>query len=71
MLKEISRIVPDLDLKLFIFRTIDGWKVYDFGFWDFRYTKMKRRLYLRYLKNDDIEGLIDHLNKKIINSLKK
>lgn len=58
------RIVPDLDLKLFIFRTNDGWKVYDFGFWDFRYSKMKRGLYLRYAKNNDIDGLIDYLNKK-------
>ena len=58
------KIVPDLDLKLFFFKTNDGWKVYDFGFWDFRYTKMKRGLYLRYIKKDDIEGLIDHLEEK-------
>ncbi|ERL46907.1 ABC cobalamin-Fe3+-siderophore transporter periplasmic substrate-binding subunit protein [Candidatus Micropelagos thuwalensis] len=64
------KIVPDLDLKLFINKTNHGWKVYDFGFWDFRYTKMKRGLYLRYLKKDDIEGLINHLNEKIINFLK-
>ena len=66
-----QRIVPDLDLKLFIFRTIDGWKVYDFGFWEFRYTKMKRGLYLRYLKKDDVEGLINHLNKKNYKFFKK
>ena len=65
------KIVPDLDLKLFIFKNNDGWKVYDFGFWEFRYTKMKRGLYLRYLKKDDVEGLIDHLNEKNYKFFKK
>ena len=65
------KIVPDLDLKLFINKTIDGWKVYDFGFWEFRYTKMKRGLYLRYLKKDDVEGLINHLNEKNYKFFKK
>ena len=58
------KIVPDLDLKLFISKTAEGWKVYDFGFWDFRYTKMKRGLYLKYVKKNDIEGLINHLEQK-------
>ena len=58
------KIVPDLDLKLFINKTNNGWKVYDFGFWDFRYTKMKRGLYLKYVKKNDIEGLINHLEQK-------
>ena len=58
------KIVPDLDLKLFISKTDSGWKVFDFGFWDFRYTKMKRRLYLRYFKKNDIEGLKRHLEEK-------
>ena len=58
------KIVPDLDLKLFVHKTDLGWKVFDFGFWEFRYSKMKRRLYLRYIKNNDIEGLIKHLEEK-------
>jgi len=66
-----ARVVPDLDLKLFISRTDIGWKVYDFGFWEFRYTKMKRGLYLRFLKKDDIEGLINHLEEKNYNFFKK
>ena len=65
------KVIPDLDLKLFIHKTNDGWKVYDFGFWDFRYTKMKRRLYIRYFKKNDIDGLIDHLNKKNYRFFKK
>ena len=66
-----ARVVPDLDLKLFIRKTYNGWKVYDFGFWDFRYTKMKRGLYLRYFKKDDIKGLIDHLEEKNYKFFKK
>ena len=66
-----ARVVPDLDLKLFIRKTYNGWKVYDFGFWDFRYTKMKRRSYLRYFKKDDIKGLIDHLEEKNYSFFKK
>ena len=58
------KIVPDLDLKLFVHKTDLGWKVFDFGFWEFRYTKMKRRLYYRYIKKNDIEGLISHLETK-------
>ena len=58
------KIVPDLDLKLFVHKTDLGWKVFDFGFWDFRYTKMKRSLYLRYIKKNDIEGLVRHLETK-------
>ena len=58
------KIVPDLDLKLFVHKTDLGWKVFDFGFWDFRYTKMKRRLYLRYTRKNDIEGLVRHLETK-------
>ena len=58
------KIVPDLDLKLFVHKTDLGWKVFDFGFWDFRYTKMKRRLYLRYIRKNDIEGLVRHLETK-------
>ena len=65
------KIVPDLDLKLFIKKTNDGWKVYDFGFWEFRYAKMKRGLYLRYLNNDNIEGLIVHLKNKNYKFFKK
>ena len=65
------KIVPDLDLKLFIKKNNDAWKVYDFGFWEFRYAKMKRGLYLRYLKKDDVEGLIDHLNEKNYKFFKK
>lgn len=65
------KVIPDLDLKLFIHKTNDGWKVYDFGFWDFRYTKMKRRLYIKYFKKNDIDGLIDHLNKKNYRFFKK
>ena len=66
-----ARVVPDLDLKLFVRKTYKGWKVYDFGFWDFRYTKMKRRSYLRYFKQDDIKGLIDHLEEKNYSFFKK
>jgi len=58
-------------LKLFINKTNDGWKVYDFGFWDFRYTKMKRGLYLGYIRKNDIEGLINHLNNKNYRFFKK
>ena len=58
------KIVPDLDLKLFVHKADLGWKVFDFGFWDFRYTKMKRSLYLRYIKKNDIEGLVRHLETK-------
>ena len=66
-----ARVIPDLDLKLFINRTDIGWKVYDFGFWDFRYTKMKRGLYFRHFKKDDILGLINYLKKKNYNFFKK
>ena len=65
------KIVPDLDLKLFIKKTNNGWKVYDFGFWEFRYTKMKRGLYLRYMKKNDIEGLIKYLEGKNYKFFKK
>lgn len=58
------KAIPDLDLKLFIYHTNRGWKVYDFGFWDFRYSRMKRRLYLRYIKKNDSNGLISILEKK-------
>ena len=65
------KIIPDLNLKLFVHKTDLGWKVFDFGFWDFRYTKMKRGLYLKYVKKNDIEGLIDNLNKKNYRFFKK
>ena len=58
------KVAPDLDFKIFIHKTDKGWKVYDFGFWDFRYTRMKRGLYLRYVKKDDFEGLVTLLKEK-------
>ena len=58
------KIIPDLDLKLFVHKTDLGWKVFDFGFWDFRYTRMKRRNYLRFIQKEDFEGLINHLQIK-------
>ena len=61
------KIVPDLDLKLFVHKTDLGWKVFDFGFWDFRYTRMKRRNYLRFIKKEDFDGLINHLKIKNTN----
>jgi ABC-type transporter MlaC component len=61
------KIVPDLDLKLFVHKTDLGWKVFDFGFWDFRYTLMKRRNYLRFIKKEDFDGLINHLQAKNTN----
>ena len=65
------KIVPDLNLKLFVHKTQLGWKVFDFGFWDFRYTRMKRRDYLKYIKKDDIKGLINNLEEKNYKFLKK
>ena len=65
------KIAPDLDLKLYVSKTAMGWKVYDFGFWDFRYTKMKRGLYLRYVKKNDIESLIRRLEAKNSKFFKK
>ena len=66
-----ARVVPDLYLKLFINRTDIGWKVYDFGFWEFRYTKMKRGFYNSYIKKGNIEGLIEHLEEKNYRFFKK
>ena len=71
IVKRSLKVVPDLDLKLFIHKTYDGWKLYDFGFWDFRYSKMKRRLYLRYINNNEIEGLIKYLEYKNYKFFKK
>ena len=65
------KIIPDLNLKLFVHKTEIGWKVFDFGFWDFRYTRMKRRDYLRYIKKDDYKGLTDYLLNKNIKYFKK
>lgn len=58
------KLVPDFTLKLFVKKTKKGWKVYDFGFWDFRYSKMKRPIYIGYSKNNDFEGLNLFLKKK-------
>jgi len=60
-----------LYLKLFINRTDIGWKVYDFGFWEFRYTKMKRGLYNSYIKKGNYEGLVEHLEEKNYRFFKK
>ena len=65
------KIVPDLNLKLFVHKTQIGWKVFDFGFWDFRYTLMKRRDYLKYIKKNDFKGLINNLEEKNYKFFKK
>ena len=65
------KVVPDLDLKLLVNRTSDVWKVYDFGFWNFRYSSMKRGLYVSYVKKNDIQGLINHLEEKNYKFFKK
>ena len=65
------KIVPDLNLKLFVHKTEIGWKVFDFGFWDFRYTRMKRRDYLRYITKEDYKGLKDFLLSKNIKYFSK
>lgn len=58
------KVVPDLDLKLFINKTSRGWKVFDFGFWDFRYTRMKKRNYIKFYNTKDFKGLILMLKSK-------
>lgn len=58
------KILPDMKLKLYVSRSGSTWKVFDFGFWDFTYTRMKRRLYLSFIKNNDYEGLLNYLKNK-------
>ena len=58
------KIVPDLDLKLFVHKTDLGWKVFDFGFWEFRYTRMKRKNYLKFITIKDYRGLKNYLISK-------
>ena len=65
------KVVPNLNLKLFVHKTEIGWKVFDFGFWDFRYTRMKRRDYLRYITKEDYKGLKDFLLSKNIKYFSK
>ena len=58
------KVVPNLDLKLFVNKTGMGWKVFDFGFWDFRYTRMKRGNYIKFFNTKDFKGLILMLQNK-------
>lgn len=65
------KILPDMKLKLYVSRSGSTWKVFDFGFWDFTYTRMKRRLYLSFIKNNDYEGLLNYLKNKNYKFFKK
>lgn len=58
------KILPDMKLKLYVTKSGSTWKVFDFGFWDFTYTRMKRGVYLRFIKNNDYEGLLNYLKNK-------
>ena len=64
-----QKIIPRIDLKLYVHKGSNGWKVYDFGIWNFRYTQMKRRKYLAFIRNYDLDGLKNFLEQKIINFL--
>ena len=59
-----QKIIPRIDLKLYVHKGSNGWKVYDFGIWNFRYTQMKRRKYLAFIRNDDLDGLKNFLEQK-------